>query len=73
MTVKLAELVCHVYLSVKCPLKKKPASRQTNVWDVIHNKHVWVLDLTFKESRHFMVLGQGKKTLEKQNNWKKPN
>lgn len=61
MTRILAESVCHVYLSVKCPFKKRPASRQTNVWDVIHNKHTCAVDLTFKESRHFMVLGQGKK------------
>lgn len=38
-TGKLAELACYICLSVNCPLKYKPTSRETNVWDVIHNKH----------------------------------
>lgn len=37
-TGKLSALSCYICLSVKCPLKYKPASRETNVWDVIHNK-----------------------------------
>lgn len=58
MTGKL--VACHVYWSGNCHLKTRPAGRQANVWDVIHNEHTWASDLTSKESRPCVVSGQEK-------------